>query len=397
MKKVSRRKFVQHSTLATAGTLMIPQFLKAFGSPQRLAASDRKLVVIQWSGGNDGLNAVVPYNNDLYYQKRPNIGIAATEVLRATDELGFHPALSILRDLYDQGDLCVVNNVGYPNPDRSHFRSMDIWQTGSHANEFLSTGWLGRYLDQQQSSPHHALELSDTLSLALKGEQARGFATNNLRQLRNTTKSPLLRAIAQHQHQHEEETVSYLYKTLGQTLQSADYLQEKSNKKAVVGDYPKAGLGSALQQIASLMAGGSDTQIYYANLSGFDTHVNQVAQQERLFKNYSAAVSAFVQDLKQQNLWNNTLVLTFSEFGRRVAENGSRGTDHGAANNVYLMGGQLKKQGFYNQGPNLSRLNEGDLQYEIDFRQIYATILRDWLQGGRERAWFQSFKSLDIV
>ncbi len=143
--KLSRRKFVQHSSLAAAGTLWMPQFLQAFSAPQRLAASDRKLVVIQWSGGNDGLNAVVPYTNDLYYKNRPNIGIAADKVLRANAQLGFHPALAVLRTLYDQGDLCVVNNVGYPNPDRSHFRSMDIWQTGSNAEEFLSTGWLGRY------------------------------------------------------------------------------------------------------------------------------------------------------------------------------------------------------------------------------------------------------------
>lgn len=397
MKKLSRRKFVQHSTLATAGTLWIPQFLQAFSSPKQLAPNGRKLVVIQWSGGNDGLNAVVPYTNDLYYEKRPNISIAADTVLKANATLGFHPALEVLRELYDQGDLAVVNNVGYPNPDRSHFRSMDIWQTGSSAEEFLSTGWLGRYLDQQHSNPHHALEMSDTLSLALKGEQARGFATNNLRQLKNTTKNPLLRAIAQHQQDHEEETVAYLYKTLGETLSSADYLQEKSNKKATVGDYPKGGLGASLQQIASLMAGGSSTQIYYANMGGFDTHVNQQPQQERLFKNYSSAVTAFIKDLKAQNLWKDTLILTFSEFGRRVAENGSKGTDHGAANNVYLMGGSLKKQGFYNNGPNLNQLEEGDLSFEIDFRQIYATILRDWLQGGAQRAWFQEFKSLGVV
>ncbi len=397
MKKISRRKFVQNSTLATAGTLWIPQFLQAFSAPQKIAASERKLVVIQWSGGNDGLNAVVPFTNDLYYKNRPTIGIPASAVLRANDTLGFHPELKVLRNMYNQGDLAVINNVGYPNPDRSHFRSMDIWQTGSKAEEFLSTGWLGRYLDQQQSSPHHALELSDTLSLALKGKKARGFATNNLRQLRNNTKSPLLRAIANHQHEHEEETVSYLYKTLGQTLQSADYLQEKSNKKGTIGDYPKGGLGGSLQQIASLMAGGSDTQIYYADMGGFDTHVNQAPQQERLFKNYSNAITAFVKDLKAQGLWDNTLILTFSEFGRRVAENGSRGTDHGAANNVYLMGGKLKKQGFYNNGPNLEQLDKGDLSFEIDFRQIYATILRDWLQGGAQRAWFQDFKSLGIV
>ncbi len=215
--------------------------------------------------------------------------------------------------------------------------------------------------------------------------------------MRSTTKNPILRALVEHQHEHEEETVNYLYKTLGETLSSADYLQEKSDFKRTTGDYPKGNLGGALQQIASLMVGGSDTQIYYANMSGFDTHVNQPAQQDRLFKQYSAAVSAFVQDLKKQGLWDNTLVLTFSEFGRRVAENGSRGTDHGAANNVYLMGGKLKKQGFYNEGPNLQQLQKGDLGFKVDFRQIYATILRDWLQGGQQRAWFQEFKSLGIV
>lgn len=400
-KKISRRQFVQRSSLATAGTLWLPQFLQAFNQPHQLLNQHKKLVVIQFSGGNDGLNAVVPYTNDLYYKNRPTIAVKASTVFKATDELGFHPKLKILQQLYDSGDLCVVNNIGYPNPDRSHFRSMDIWHTASNANEFLSTGWLGRYLDGQCmdcNNPHHAIEIDDTLSLALKGKERSGFAMKKPGQLYQTTRSKIVEAVVQHHHDHHhEEQVAYLYKTLVNTVASADYIYEKAKIYRSKKSYPKVKVGQELKQVAELIISGANTQIYYITIGGFDTHNNQVKQQERLFDAYSQAMTAFVADLKENKQWDDTLIMTFSEFGRRVAENGSRGTDHGKANNLYLMGGKLKKQGFYNQGPNLTALDRGDLQFEVDFRSVYATILQDWLKTDHQAVLQQQFKSLGIV
>ena len=400
MKNISRRNFIKKTGLATAGTMAVPLFLKAFENrPFRDKKNQKKLIIIQFNGGNDGLNAVVPYTNDIYYKNRPSIAIPSTNVLKATDTLGFNPNLKILLSLYDDGSLSIINNIGYPDPDRSHFRSMDIWHTASNSNQFLSSGWLGRYLDNhQQRIAHQAIEIDDTLSLALKGKRNHGFAMSNPYQLHKTTNNKIIQTVRQHHHDHEhEEAVAYLYKTLSNTISSADYLFEKSKVYRSTETYPKGKLGKDFKQVAELIISGSDTQIYYLTIGGFDTHSNQVNQQNKLFKNYSEALAAFVRDLKKNDHWNDSLIMTFSEFGRRVAENGSKGTDHGKANNLYLMGGSIKKAGFYNQGPNLDQLDNGDLSFEIDFRRVYANILNDWLQTDSVSILQQSFRSLGIV
>lgn len=347
--------------------------------------SGRILVVIQLSGGNDGLNSIIPYQNDIYYRSRPSLGIKQEEVLKISDELGFNPALQGLQSLYDEGLLSIVNSVGYPNPDRSHFRSMDIWQTASSSTDYLSTGWIGRYLDnacQGCDKPYHALEVDDSLSLALKGQRRNGFAAGDPVQLKKITDHRFLRAAGAHHHDHHdhaEEQVAYLYKTMIDTQASAEYLYQKAKVYKSRQTYPATPFGRDLKQVAELITADTDTQIYYLSLGGFDTHVNQKNQHARLLKQYAQGVKAFVADLKANNLLNDTLIMTFSEFGRRVKQNGSNGTDHGTANNLYLIGGQLRQPGFYNDAPNLKKLDQGDLIYQVDFRDIYANILDRWL------------------
>lgn len=396
--KITRRAFVSKTGLATMGGLFIPNFLKAFeqGSPR--PNSNKKLIVIQWTGGNDGLNCVVPHQNDIYYQSRPTIAVPKDKVIKLTDELGLNSKLSFLEKLYKDGDLSIINSVGYPNPDRSHFRSMDIWHTASDADEFLSSGWLGRYLDYYGNNTHHGIEMDDTLSLAMKGNQKAGLAMSNPRQLHQTTNNELIQQIQKHHHNHEhDEKVAYLYQTLGNTISSAQYIFEKSKTYRSTEDYPRSPIGKQMKQIAELIVGGADTQIYYINYSGFDTHVNQINKQERLLEGYNTALEALVKDLKKNGVWEDTLIMTFSEFGRRVAENGSRGTDHGQANNLYLMGGGIKKGGFYNQAADLAKLNKGDITYEVDFRRVYATVLQDWLQTNGQQVLGKSFQTLGIV
>lgn len=397
---MKRRSFLQKSALAST-SIMVPAFLKAY-QPEQLynSRSGKILVIVQLSGGNDGLNTVVPFQNDIYYQQRPTLAIGKSEVIQLSDQLGLNPALSPLQSLFDEGLVSIVNNVGYPNPDRSHFRSMDIWHTASESDEYLSTGWLGRYLDsscQGCQAAHHALEVDDELSLALKGQSKKGFAMSNPDQLKRQTNNQLLKHLAQqHPHDHEEN-VAYLYKILADTYSSADYLSEKAKTYRSKNSYPSTAFGKRLKQVAELISADTDTRIYYVSLSGFDTHVNQKNQQERLLKQYAEGMKAFVQDLKQNSLLDDTLIMTFSEFGRRVKQNASRGTDHGTANNLFLIGGQLKRPGFYNEGPNLSRLDKGDLIYQVDFRDVYATILDKWLKGSSQQILNKNFQGLQLI
>lgn len=395
---MNRRDFLKSSGLAST-SLLIPSFLSDFSMNKLFKSRSGKiLVVVQLSGGNDGLNTIVPYQNDIYYKSRPILGIKSSEVLKVSDEMGFNPALQSLQGLYDQGFLSIVNSVGYPNPDRSHFRSMDIWHTASNSDEYLSTGWLGRYLDSNCPTPYHALEVDDSLSLALKGASRNGFAASNPEQLKRATGNRFLKSLGENvQPDHHEENVAYLYKVMVETQQSADYLYEQSRVHRSRVTYPANAFGKDLKTIAELITADTDTKIYYVSLSGFDTHANQKNQQERLLQAYADGMKAFVEDLQQNGLFDDVLIMTFSEFGRRVEQNASNGTDHGTANNLFLIGGKLQKPGFFNGVPNLTNLDEGDLKYEIDFRNIYASVLNNWLDADAAGVLGKKFKALQLV
>ena len=375
----TRREFIQKSAFATVGTMLIPNFLKSF-EQQAMAQAQRQgkiLVIVQLSGGNDGLNTVVPFRNDIYYRERPTIAIKEDKVLKLTDEIGLNPAMEALRGLYDDGKMQIINNVGYPNPDRSHFRSMDIWQTTSSSDEYLKNGWLGRYLDAKCSGkyePYAAIEVDDSLSLAMKGAKVKGMAVQNPQQLYRQTKNPFLEKLAKVNHE-EFDNINYLYKTLSETVSSADYIYEKSKVYQSKTAFPKTDLGKRIKTISELINAGVQTQVYYVSHGSFDTHVNQVNQQERLLKQYTEAMASFTQDIKANGRMDDVMVMTFSEFGRRVKQNGSGGTDHGTASNVFVMGGKLKTDKTLMQAPDLQNLDEGDLKYKIDFRNIYATVL----------------------
>ncbi len=383
--------------LATSGSLLVPQFLKAFETHGFQQESDRILIILQLSGGNDGLNTVIPYRNDRYYKARPTLGIPKEKAILLSDELGFNPALQTLHELYDQGHLTVINNVGYPNPDRSHFRSMDIWQTASASNEYLSTGWIGRYLDANCSDrgAHSAVEIDDSLSLAMRGESVKGMAIKNPAKLYQATQTSYFKKISEGHS--EEPTLNYLYKTMAETVSNAKYIYDKSYISHSRFEYPNTEFAKRLKIISELIQSGIQTKVYYASLSGFDTHVRQAGQQERLLTEYSEAVSSLVKDLKASGDFDRTLIMTFSEFGRRVDENASGGTDHGTANNLFLAGGKLKTPGFFNETPDLDKLDQGDLIYDIDFRQVYGTLLKQWLRADDLAILSNGFPSLQLV
>ncbi|MEO9098759.1 MAG: DUF1501 domain-containing protein, partial [Ginsengibacter sp.] len=296
---IKRKEFLQIGSLASA-SLMMPKFLKAFEKRSLVPPGNKVMVVLQFSGGNDGLNTVIPIRNDIYYKSRPKLGIQKDQALHVTDEAGLNPALTFFKELFDEGSLGIMNNVGYPNPDRSHFRSMDIWQSASESNEYITTGWLGRYLDAQCSGcskPTQALEIDDVLSLAMKGDNLKGLALRDPKQLFNSSNEKYFREINA-AHDHEEAAVDYLYKTLSETLNSADYIYEQSRRHPSSQTYPATQLGKNLKTISSLIVSDINTKVYYVSLGSFDTHVNQESQQKRLFTELNDAITSFVKDLK---------------------------------------------------------------------------------------------------
>lgn len=378
---INRKTFIKTSSLAAA-SFLFPNFLQALTLPDAIEMNGKTLIILQLSGGNDGLNTIIPVKNDIYYKLRNQISIKENLALSLTDEAGINPQLKFFKTLYDNGELAVMNNVGYPEPNKSHFRSMDIWQSASDSNQFINTGWLGRYLDEachNCPNPTQVIEIDDLLSLALKGNQNKALAFKDPKKLYEYSVENFYKQITSDGHDHE--MASYMYDTLGSTINNSEYIFEESKTKPTDQIYPNTSIGKDFRTIASLIKSDINTQVYYLSIGSFDTHTNQNQRQNQLFKNINDAVETFTKDMKANGKFNDVMIMTFSEFGRRVAQNASNGTDHGTANQMFFISGGLKKKGLLNPLPDLSNLNDGDLIYTEDFRKVYATILKKWLSS----------------
>ena len=396
---MNRRDFIKRTSLAS-GAFFVPNFIKASHFFDQAIKTHKRLIIIQLSGGNDGLNTIVPFRNDIYYKNRNTISQSANNLIKLTDELGMHESLSGLKKLYDSGELSIVNGVGYPNPNRSHFRSTDIWQSASDSNQYWSTGWVGRMLDQSNRKPYSAIEIEDSLSLLLKGDAVNGIATKNPALFYRTSQEPYFKNVLKHQTDMHlsEHNLGYLYKSMVEAESTANYIYQTSKTYSSKVSYPKNVFGKQLQTIAQFINSGLQTEVYYASLGGFDTHANQIGTQKRLLNVYDEAITTLVKDLKSNGTFNDTLILTFSEFGRRVKQNGANGTDHGTANNLFLIGGKLKNPGLYNNLPSLIDLDKnGDLKYTIDFREVYTSVLSNWLEVDAQKILKKQFNPLDII
>lgn len=414
----TRRDFLRTSVLGGALTWTVPSFIgstldvlwagEADAAVNGLTGKDDPiLVVLQLAGGNDGLNTLVPYGNDFYRRARPNLGLAAKDVLRINDEFGFHPALTGLKSLLDDGDLAVWQGVGYPNPNRSHFRSMEIWQTATDANRVESRGWLGRYFDSQcpTCEADAAVGLVRETPQAFAGRQPHGVVFQNPKQFKRTDDavagddSPEDAMYRHLNHLDEEANEGGSIQSLGarQLSQASplDFLERvaldaeasSARIRAIAARTPRSGfpttrLGRDLELVARLIAGGLSTRVYYLSHGGFDTHRNQAGAHERLLRELGDAVKAFCADLKSQGNLSRVALLTFSEFGRRVSENASGGTDHGTAAPVFMAGGGLRA-GLFGAAPDLNpqQLDQGDLVHTLDFRSVYATLLERHLKA----------------
>ncbi|MEO7933913.1 MAG: DUF1501 domain-containing protein [Chthoniobacterales bacterium] len=411
----SRRQFLTRLGLGAAATWTLPIFLdQTFGAlenaaptlTQALTGKDSPiLVVLQLAGGNDGLNTLIPYSDDNYHRVRPHIGVAPEKILRLDDHLGLHPNLTGLKTLHDEGLLTTIQGVGYPNPNRSHFRSTEIWQTASDANISEKHGWLGRYFDNacQGCDPTVGVSLSNEMPQAFTAATPTGIClpTNN-RRLNDKGEEEEMEAGG--------SSIDMLGGGSRSKLSPLDYLKrtsldgKMSNKKisailqkipAPLG-FPNNELGQQFSTISRLIAGELPTRVYYLSLGGFDTHNNQQPTHERLMGTLSSSITAFVREMQRQGNYQRVMLLTFSEFGRRVAENASGGTDHGTAAPMFLTGGAIAP-GVHGKAPSLTDLDHGDLKYTTDFRSIYATVLDKWLKTDSRKVLQGKFAMQDFV
>ena len=362
------------------------QMPAAFASAAAGVARGKALVIIQLNGGNDGLNTIIPAEDDIYFSKRPDIAIKKENALPITNGMYFHPGMTGIKKLYDEGQVSVIQNIGYNNPNRSHFRATDIWNTGSDATTVWEEGWAGRYLatkypgfPMKLPKDPMAVQLGSVESLLFQSDMGR-FGTvfedpNLFYQLVNGSSSdtdlpPATLA---------GDELGFLKQIASSSIQYASVIQNGANKGKNSYNYPTTNLAKQLAIIAKLISGGLETPIYLANIGGFDTHANQLTQHLNLWKTISDAVSAFQNDLKNQGLEEYVSVMTFSEFGRRVNQNGTLGTDHGTAAPMLVLG-KTVKGGLVGPNPNLKNLDtNGDIKFVYDYRQVYSTVLRDHL------------------
>lgn len=388
---VSRRQFMQRSSALTAWGLTLPTFLHQTG--KALAANpfpglpdDKILVLVQLAGGNDGLNTLVPYADDIYYQSRPKLAIERESVLRIDDHCGFHPEMYALKDLYDEGRLSIVQNVGYPNPNLSHFRSTEIWETGSAAEINWAEGWIGKYFDnecQKAESPLLGLQLGDRTAQTFAGKQPRCVTLSNPELFEFSGGEGRLRDLHQVHRAGEDvpPTLDFLRRTGNDVLTVSRQIAEAVRDQKTTAEYLPFHFSQSLSLVAKLIAAELPTRVYYVSLGGFDHHASQKNSHAVLLQELSEALATFVNDLHGLGHLDRTLVMTFSEFGRRVAENRSEGTDHGTANLMFMAGGS-SRPGLHGGRPDLANLApDGNLNHEIDFRSIYATVLKDWLSA----------------
>ena len=437
----TRREFLRKTVLGSALTWTVPAFLaNTFTALQSQAADSAVqtvtgkdgtiLVVLQMAGGNDGINTVVPYADDNYRRARPRIGLPADKVLKLTDQIGFHPAMTGFKDLYDLGNLSVVQGVGYPNPNRSHFRSTEIWQTASDSDKYEKYGWIGRYFDNDcaGSAPAVGVAIEEQVPQSFYAQKPKGICVTNPQNYRFMP--------GDHPRPGQQDMVEVSYEKLNDIdttpadgnsggsigmLPSAmpmtggravDFIERTALDAQVSSDeirsiaarvqnqaqYPGSQLGNSLKLVAKLIGGGLPTRIYYVSQGGFDTHTNQIATQQRLLGDLGDSVKAFVSDMKAQGNMQRVLVMTFSEFGRRVSENANGGTDHGAAAPMFIVGNKVNA-GLLGAYPSLAPqdLFQGDVKYNVDFRSVYAAVLENWLKTKSAPILGRQFQALPVV
>lgn len=399
--RLSRRAMIKDGmVVVSAGMVMPAIFSRGIASAKTLVADNtrnalttgnRTLIVVQMAGGNDGLNTVVPYTDPIYYKMRPTIGVAENKVLPLDTRLGLHPNLAPLKTLWDQGHLAIVEGVGYPNQSLSHFQAMDIWQTLDLSGGGRE-GWLGKVVSGWVDNDGHPFKVLDVGSQTAQALQSISKPVPTLTNIES------YRLVADPTDRVDKgnarvQALMKLYNTYPKSSPYAALLdtvaldaQEGMHQLSVANQayhpavtYPKGPFGAGLKVLAEAIVQGLGLRIGYVTLGGFDTHVNQVQTHTTLMTTLAEGLSAFYKDLVQHGQADNVVIMTWSEFGRRVEENGSLGTDHGTAAPMFILGNAVNK-GIYGEPPGLNNLDHsGNLKYTVDFRSVYATVLDRWV------------------
>jgi uncharacterized protein (DUF1501 family) len=412
----SRRRFLNttlsSSSLVAMGATTVPTFLTRSAEAARAGKpNERILVVVQLLGGNDGLNTVVPHGIDGYNRGRKALRLSSGQIHKITPEIGLHPSMGALAKLCENKRLSVVQGVGYPNPDRSHFRSMEIWESGRLENnaQAIETGWLGRTLDAATGMPGQdppGLHIGNrALPLALRSKKTGVPSVESLEsyklQLAGTeaekqAERGALNKLAAMERRGDDPLLGFISRTTLSAYESSGRLEQLAKKGQGGPKYPNYGLAKRLELIAQIIKADFGTRIFYTSLDGFDTHANQLGTHAALLLELSDSIAAFHDDLAAAGQGDRVALLTFSEFGRRVLENASGGTDHGAAAPLFLVG-PVATAGLVGAHPSFDDLDDGDLKHHTDFRRVYASLAGDWIGCAPEPIVGKGFAPLPLM
>jgi uncharacterized protein (DUF1501 family) len=404
----SRRDFLKTTGLVAWG-VSVPTFVsrtaQAAAPPGARGSKDTILVVVELTGGNDGLNTVVPFKDPQYAKLRPTLQLPAAQLRKVNDELGLHPSLTGLAELLQDRSLCIVQGVGYPNPSQSHFRSMDVWQAGS-TDDKLTEGWLGKALKKMPggSQSFHLKSANQSSPVAFDGAPMRVPSIASLAefQLRTTAASGADKKLQEQVVEGAVKTKSskpglldFVSRTAANTYASSKRLAEIGRNYQPKSPYPNTPLANRLKLAAQLIDAEVGARIFYVSLENFDTHATQAPSHANLLAQLSGAMTAFYKDLKARGHADRLLMMTFSEFGRRAKENGSRGTDHGSGAPMFLIGGKVKA-GVVGAHPSLTDLEAGNLKFHTDFRQVYGSVLESWLGVSHREVLGREYQAVEV-
>lgn len=391
-----QRRSLLKSLAAGLLTVQLPGLAYAVAGPHDYR---RLLILVELKGGNDGLNTVIPFASSDYYRLRPTLAIPREQVLQLDENTGLHPALAALLPVWQDKQLAIVQGVGYPQPNLSHFRSIDIWDTASDSDETLSVGWLSRLFAQYPAG--NALA-SDGVILGSNtlGPLAGGARAVVLRDAAGFAKQAKL-ASAQGGMAHGDNALAHVLKVEADIQRAAQDIGNMAKPDANAGDpgrVPDAPgtFGRSIKTLLETLNQGTRIAVARLTLTGFDTHNGQAATQQRLLAELAEGLAALRQGLQAQGKWQDTLVMSYAEFGRRPRENGNRGTDHGTANSHFVLGGRVKG-GLYGAAPQLAGISDGNLPHAVDFRQLYATAMDDWWQLPSQSVLTRRFKPLPLL
>ncbi len=393
---LNRRRFLNQSSLLSLSPL-IPAFLSQTAAASEARQDDRILVVIQLDGGNDGLNTVIPFADENYGKYRDKLRIDKKEIIKLNDSLGLHPAMKSMGQLFDDNQLAIIPGVGYPNPNRSHFRSMAVWHSARmHPADHTGQGWLGRACDQQQkpgNATPDAVFIGDSpIPAAIIGRRTNSIALNNEAELMLASKFA-----APAKATSSDDLQAFVQSTVTASYAAAKrFAASTKNSASDKAGYPNYRLARKLRLISRIIRLDGGTRIFYVSQPGYDTHSMQKHSHQRLLREFSRSLKAFLVDLQQAGLSDRVMVMAFSEFGRRVRENASAGTDHGTSGPVFVAGKSVNA-GVLSKYPSLENLEDGDLKSTVDFRSIYASLLTNWLEIDATLPLGGKFKPLKVV